>query len=63
MSGTDIGYGEGIHDAIENLKMPEDDGITTSSFENSKIENNKSLTMSRRMKHRGNENVSKLRQI
>ena len=51
MSGTDIGYGEGIHDAIENLKMPEDDGITTSSFENSKIENNKSLTMSRRMKH------------
>lgn len=63
MSGADTGYGHDIHDMIDQLKMPDDDGITTSSFENSKIDNSKSLTLSRKTQKRGLENIGIARQF
>jgi hypothetical protein len=63
MSGTDAGYGDSVHQYIDNIQIPEGDDITTSSFENSKLDHSKSLTLSRKTRKRGTQNVRLLRGI
>ena len=57
MSGTDGGYGDDIHDLIDQVPVPNDDSITLSSYENSQITIARSMNQSKKTRDRGNRNV------
>lgn len=58
MSGTENGYGDDIHDLIDNVPVPNDESITLSSYENSQITLTKSMNLSKRASNRQNQRVS-----
>lgn len=58
LSATDAGYGEDIHQVVDNIPEPNDDSITLSSFENSQMTYSKSFNRSKKSRKRDRENVS-----
>jgi hypothetical protein len=55
----DGGYGDSIHDAIDDIPLPNDDSITISSFENSQMTYSKSFNKPKKSRKRHKmQNVS-----
>lgn len=55
----DLRYRDDIHDAIDDIPLPNDDSITISSFENSQMTYSKSFNQSKKTRKRDRmQNVS-----